>query len=325
MPKLNFDYTQFLKKQNALYLLKYHNDPIETAEFPAPIAGFSGHTPSYRSTIHEQRMIRSLVRCLNSPTKPTTVMGYQSEVNRLPGLKRPSTASASPRSKTTSEKTSKNKASKEISEIKRAQSAPLLTRQDRDPKVERGDSEQMCQEKRKSPVLSPKPSLDRRTAFLEEPDRPIVSRISMASAGSSDTVRKELLKASKLNSDRTITKTHDRSQSTASTVSQRPISRIPVSRYPTGYAQTLYGSSFWYMWPDEPSSNILPPTRPESYAEDRRLNRNHNVIYHKHEGVVPKYMGYVPGYKFRHGSTYGVLTSHATSYGAVYKQGIKSQ
>ena len=328
MPGLNFDYTQFLKKQNALYLLKYQNDPVEVANNPAPIAGYSGHTPTYRSSIHKQRMVRSLVRCLTSPTKPTTAMGFTSDANRLPGLKRPSTAAPLPQSKT-SEAKMLEKVKEEAPVSKRAQTAPPASRLDRKLL---GSASQPFQ---KSPTPGQSRKQSRESLMTPAPPgdvegSPIPSRISMMSAGSSDTFRRDLLRSPSLHSlhpgTRPPTRRSNRPHSQASTVSERPVTQQTISRYPNGYPQTLYGSSFWFMWPGDNNSSATKATaRPESYAEDRKLNRYDDVIYHKHEGILPKYMGYVPGYKFRHGSTYGVLTSHAASYGAVYKQGIEGQ
>ena len=322
MPSLNFDYTQFLKKQNALYLLKYQNDPIEIAYNPGPIAGYSGHVPSYRSGVQEQRIVRSLVRCLTSPTKPTTATGFKSKTNRLPELRRPSTAAPVPQEKKADQKTNTKVASKEIPP-KRAQTAPPTTRHEADrSKSPRKSPEDQKPQTPVTPQATPPPS--RLTV-----ERPTPARISMMSAGSSDTVRRDLLRSPMIRSpeleDRPQTRRYrSRPNSTASTVSQRPLTQQAVSKHPTGYANTLYGASYWYMWPGE--ENVTSKAdRPESYDRDRRLNRNDNVIYHKHEGILPKYMGYVPGYKFRHGSTFGVLTSHATSYGAVYNNEIKGQ
>lgn len=305
MPSLNFDYTQFLKKQNALYLLKYQNDPIQAPENPAPIAGYHGHVPTYRSSVHEQRMVRSLVRCLTSPTKPTTATGYKSKANQIPGLSRPSTAAP--------------KTIKEDDLVsKRAQTAPPDTRG----------------LENKSPInASPSPQSFRTgikpaTAMSQlGHQRPSPSRISMMSAGSSEKIRQETRSAPNFlpNPPRPQTRSaHSRTKSTASSISPRPMTRLPVSKHPTGYPQTLYGASYWFMWPEDAVST-KPLSRPNSYDEDRKLNRYDNVIYHKHEGALPKYMGYVPGYKFRHGSTFGVLTSHATNYGAVFKRELTSQ
>ena len=304
MPSLNFDYTQFLKKQNALYLLKYQNDPIQTPENPAPIVGYHGHVPCYRSSIHEQRMVRSLVRCLTSPTKPTTATGYKSKANRLPELDRPVTA----KPQTSNE---------ENRSAKRAQTAPPDTRSHESDKVVNPTPRSFQYEVR-TPL-----SINQKRQQTIPP-----SRISMMSAGSSEKIRKEIRNTDNLirkSSNRPVScKTLSRPQSNASSLSQRPITRLPISRHPTGYPQTLYGASYWFMWPDDATLN-KPFSRPESFHEDRKLNRNDNVIYHKHEGVLPKYMGYVPGYKFRHGSSFGVLTSHAASYGAAFKRDIKIQ
>lgn len=40
-----------------------------------------------------------------------------------------------------------------------------------------------------------------------------------------------------------------------------------------------------------------------------------NNLYHVHSGLLPKYMGYVPGLKFRYGSTFGMLTYNAKEIG----------
>ena len=313
MPGLNFDYTQFLKKQNALYLMKYQNDPVEVAYNPAQIAGYSGHIPNYRSNVHEQRMVRSLVRCLTSPTKPTTATGFKSKTNRLPDLKRPSTAAAPIPTESKADQTRDVQKIAEGISQKRAQTAPPATRHEK----ERLDTSLKPPSKSRLRQESPAPS------NVTE-GRLTPSRISMMSAGSSDTVRRDLARSAMLQSPEVENQRIDRPRSTTSTVSQHPVIKQAIPKHPTGYAHTLYGASYWYMWPGE-STVSSKPVRPESYDRDRRLNRNDNVIYHKHEGILPKYMGYVPGYKFRHGSTYGVLTSHATNYGAVYKREVTSQ
>jgi len=283
MPSLNFDYTQFLKRQNALYLLKYQNDPVEVADNPAHINGYSGHVPSYRGSIHEQRAMRSLVRCLTSPMKPTTAMGYSTESNR--NLKiRP--------------KTSKVEAKPQQIEgdLRRAQSAPPPR-----PTKEATDA---------LPDAPAEPNVDSR--------RPNPSRLSMVSAGSSDTMRKEIDKV--LTRSRQGQSMISRGDSRASSISYRQLERRAPAKHPAGYPQTLYGASYWFAWPDEQSRVGVPTERPKSNQLDRELGRNHDVIYHKHEGVLPKYMGYVPGYKFRHGATYGVLTVHAVRDGAVHRR-----
>lgn len=40
-----------------------------------------------------------------------------------------------------------------------------------------------------------------------------------------------------------------------------------------------------------------------------------NNLYHIDSGLLPKYMGYVPGLKFRYGSTFGMLTYNAKEIG----------
>ncbi|CAK8677024.1 unnamed protein product [Clavelina lepadiformis] len=282
MPSMNFDYTNFLKRQNALYLLKYQNDPIIVAENPTPIPGYSGHVPNYRSSLHEHRLVRSLVRCLDSPMKPTTATGFIKR-QPLPEL------SNSPNKAWDKEGTESHK--------RRSKSAPPTTAH-----AKTDQKEQVF------------PESQQESGFKES--NLTLSRIALMSAGSSDKVRSgqnEL--PTKTNQD--SRHLNSNSLKNASNNSCGAAFKVFKPNRPAGYSETVYGSSFWFAWPEMTENN--KSERSERHVRDRKLNRNDHVIYHKHEGVVPKYMGYVPGYKFRHGSTYGVLTCHATSLGKVHK------
>nr|XP_002131361.1 uncharacterized protein LOC100186945 [Ciona intestinalis] len=45
------------------------------------------------------------------------------------------------------------------------------------------------------------------------------------------------------------------------------------------------------------------------------LDHKNTNIYHIKSGLLPKFMGYVPGLKFRYGSTFGMLTYNAKEVG----------
>uniref|UniRef100_H2Y9A6 Uncharacterized protein n=1 Tax=Ciona savignyi TaxID=51511 RepID=H2Y9A6_CIOSA len=45
------------------------------------------------------------------------------------------------------------------------------------------------------------------------------------------------------------------------------------------------------------------------------LDHKNTNIYHIKSGLLPKFMGYVPGLKFRYGSTFGMLTYNAKEIG----------
>ena len=62
---MSFDYTKFLNKQNEVYLSKYANEPVQSQKTLKPISGYSGFKPTYRGSSQEQRVIRSLIRCLD--------------------------------------------------------------------------------------------------------------------------------------------------------------------------------------------------------------------------------------------------------------------
>ncbi|XP_009861254.3 uncharacterized protein LOC104266530 [Ciona intestinalis] len=276
MPSLNYDYTQSLRRQNALYVLKY-SDPVKVAENPAPVIGYSGHVPSYRSSIHDQRVIRSLMRSLVSPMKPTTATGFVKAASNLPKFEH---------EKKEETMTSLNK---------RARSAPVT--------LSGGEQHE------KTPPQSS------RSIKSGQSVRVIPSKLAMMSAGGLD--KMSASRPHTAGVSQKVQHTISSRASSASSVSLRPITEEKPRKHPTGFPQTLYGASYWYAWKDEETKSAV--TRPESYQRDRSLNRHNNVLYHKYEGVVPKYMGYVPGYKFRHGSTYGVLTVRATEAGVVHK------
>lgn len=303
MPGLNFDYTKFLREQNEKYIKKYGDDPIKADANPQPIIGYSGHVPSYRGSIHELRVVRSLVRCVSSPMKPTTATGYRSKSRQFyrpedeDTSRRPSTKASLP---STTDDNAKVKVDVKSSEVApdRIRSAPAAISRERDSGKE---------------------------------DRPRPSDISMMAAGSSALLkdgRPRTAAAPVINqklpgeTSRSNLSTRRSTRSSASSLAPLKIPEPPViPKRPTGYPQTLYGSSYWYAWPgDTPRpKGSKDDKRPDSFDRDRRLNRKDGVLYHKHEGMVPKYLGYVPSYKFRHGSTFGVLTVNATSHGLAHR------
>lgn len=317
MPSLNFNYTEFLRKQNEKYIKKYGDEPIKAESNPEPVIGFSGHVPSYRGSINELRVIRSLVRCISSPMKPTTATGYRS---RSKQFFRPEEEDEIPIPVKEEKKFSPLKNSGATPENGkgqgRAKSAPVTSTRHKNGQTVLGNDE----------------------AYNYTPS-PVPSHISMMSAGSASALRqlrsrpvtarpeyvRPRFESGKDEPPKAPT-TASSFRSRDSVPSLRKSTPQIVSKHPTGYPQTLYGSSFWYTWPDQTTKFNTPKERkrPDSFDHDRMLTRNDGVIYHKHEGVLPKYMGYVPSYKFRHGSTFGVLTVNATTQGVAHRLAVKS-
>lgn len=296
MPGLNFNYTKFLREQHEKYIKKYGDDPIKAEPNPQPIIGFSGHVPTYRGSIHEQRVVRSLVRCISSPMKPTTATGYRSKSRQFYN---PDDEN-SPRCVTT------RSSGRTDSE---------------NPNTKAVGSDQVPERVMSAPAVITREKTQ---------EKPNPADIAMMAAGSSALLKQQRAKTGRhptnAISPRILT---SRSSTRSSTSSLAPIKvhePLPASKHPSGYPQTLYGSSYWYAWPGNTprQKSSRGAMRPDSYNIDRRLDRKDGVLYHKHEGIVPKYLGYVPGYKFRHGSTFGVLTVNATSDGLTHRLLAKS-
>ncbi|XP_039272566.2 uncharacterized protein LOC120346801 [Styela clava] len=300
MPGLNFDYTKFLREQHEKYIKKYGDEPIKSTPNPDPINGYGGHVPYYRNSLHELQVVRSLVRCVSSPMKPTTATGYKSKSSRFYRPEDEDTLSQQGSNKSEHPKTPKSPTSSN-----RVRSAPAAISREGRPQDNRQPS-------------------------------PHPSHISMLASGSSDMLKKESLRPrtaysatrSKAKQEVKLDRETPKSSSRLSDISVPPIKQpvIIASKHPEGYPQTLYGASYWYAWPnDRPQTKESSRERPNSFAQDRRLTRKDGVIYHRHEGMVPKYLGYVPSYKFRHGSTFGVLTVNATHYSVANKLAAKAK
>merc|ERR1712142_346050 len=144
------------------------------------------------------------------------------------------------------------------------------------------------------------------TATMKQDPPPLPSKITMMSAGSSESlhssprpktavIRGPITRPSRSG----ISPVPPRLGSVAPSLGKKSAKK----RHLEGHPLTLYGASYFYAWPDDVK-------RLGSQPKERAFDRKNNIIYHKHEGVVPKYLGYVPGYKFRHGATYGVLTAN---------------
>lgn len=161
MPGLNINYTKFIREQNEKYIKKYGNDKITVEDNPQPINGYSGHVPTYRGSIYDQKVVRSLVRCLTSPMKPTTANGYRSKSKQFFNPENNDDASEKQETKPptppiqddTKPESPKPKTTVSTISTTRAKSAPAI--------------------------------IDHR-ASRENSQRPFVSRISMMSAGGSE-------------------------------------------------------------------------------------------------------------------------------------------
>ncbi|CAK8685508.1 unnamed protein product [Clavelina lepadiformis] len=67
-------------------------------------------------------------------------------------------------------------------------------------------------------------------------------------------------------------------------------------------------------WLSTPVPGIRTIERYDLYRR-AALDQKNSKVYHIHSGLLPKYMGYVPGLKFRYGSTFGMLTFNAKEVG----------
>lgn len=296
MAGLNFNYTKFLREQHEKYIKKYGEEPIKADPNPQPIIGYSGHVPSYRGSLHEQRVIRSLVRCISSPMKPTTATGYRSKSRQFYNPdEENSSRCVSTRS---SSKTDSGKVNGKVIDVSQVPGRVM--------------------------------SAQARISREQIQEKPNPADIAMMAAGSSAMLKEQRPRTAtnpaNVTSARQVPSRSCVRSSASSLTPLRVHEPLPVSKHPSGYPQTLYGSSYWYAWPGNTprQKSSRGAKRPDSYNIDRRLGRKDGVLYHKHEGIVPKYLGYVPGYKFRHGSTFGVLTVNATSDGLTHRLLTKS-
>nr|XP_039272179.1 protein FAM166B-like [Styela clava] len=66
-------------------------------------------------------------------------------------------------------------------------------------------------------------------------------------------------------------------------------------------------------WVSTPVPGMRTIPEYDLYRKDALQEKNN--LYHVHSGLLPKYMGYVPGLKFRYGSTFGMLTYNAKEIG----------
>lgn len=100
-----------------------------------------------------------------------------------------------------------------------------------------------------------------------------------------------------------------RGSSRKSTSSQRSnISRPKTS------ANNLRATTGTVNWMSTPIPGIRTIQEYDLYRRAALDHKNTN-IYHMKSGLLPKFMGYVPGLKFRYGSTFGMLTYNAKEVG----------
>ncbi|KAG8429743.1 hypothetical protein GDO86_019337 [Hymenochirus boettgeri] len=60
----------------------------------------------------------------------------------------------------------------------------------------------------------------------------------------------------------------------------------------------------------------------KGHNEEDKLQQDQGHIYLEGLGLLPRYTGYVPGYKFQYGQTYGRLTHNALGQSTLEKQVI---
>ena len=83
------------------------------------------------------------------------------------------------------------------------------------------------------------------------------------------------------------------------------------------FSSKLYGDSYIRKdaakWKSTPVPGIRTATNYDQYRNE--AIKHYDCVYDKNRGVLPKYGGYVPGLKFRYGSTFGQLTYNAREIG----------
>lgn len=84
--------------------------------------------------------------------------------------------------------------------------------------------------------------------------------------------------------------------------------RIPTKVYADSYIRRDAAK-----WKSTPVPGFRTCTFYDQYR--RETLKHYDDVYDRHRGVVPKYGGYVPGLKFRYGSTFGQLTHNAREIG----------
>lgn len=83
---------------------------------------------------------------------------------------------------------------------------------------------------------------------------------------------------------------------------------IPTKVYADSYIRTDAAK-----WKSTPVPGFRTCTYYDQYR--RQTLKHYDNVYDRNRGVVPKYGGYVPGLKFRYGSTFGQLTHNAREIG----------
>jgi len=90
--------------------------------------------------------------------------------------------------------------------------------------------------------------------------------------------------------------------------SSKQQSNIPTKVYADSYIRTDAAK-----WKSTPVPGFRTCTYFDQYR--RQALKHYDNVYDRTRGVVPKYGGYVPGLKFRYGSTFGQLTHNAKEIG----------
>lgn len=124
-------------------------------------------------------------------------------------------------------------------------------------------------------------------------------------------VSRELSSTKKEQSCSRINSRSSNNCSTRKAQSNKYFTHIKPNCNPRGNVHTTYGSSFFYEWPGSSGKNIsssLYDERKKALVEERKYDRKEGIIYRKYGCIVPKYNGYIPGMKFRHGFSFGALT-----------------